>query len=482
MRVLYVNPMEGEVNPAIDTIAYGLQHSLDNAGIDVRMLVADFRDPDCPARTAAAIQAGIDARVDGIAFYALDPSEPAEAVAAARAAGIPVFTFVRPYFPVNVAVLYPNFNHGVLMAEWLSERLPTKSRVAIIGGPDTPDDAEEVAGLLYAFRRSGVTVANDPTDPTWCNLTDVTSGGEEVTIRVLAQHEPLHGLVPYNDETMLGAIAAFDKVGRPDDLSLISRNGSPPAVAEVGAGRLQGTWDLDASGIGTTLGDLIVRHLTVGSDGRIPRNQPGRADDPRRQRRDVAAVDRTDQRAVLHLRNRLVIGVAMRVLYINAMDYGANAGVDTIAHGLAHRLAQDGIEIRVIYTDFRQPDWREAQARAVRDGTKAGVDAIVVYVLDPDHPADAVAEARAAGIPVFSLERPHFAYDGCAVFPNFNHGAYMAEHLATLLPGGADVGLIGGPDVVDDIELLLGLQHGLRTAGLNVVNDPSTRATRTTPT
>ena len=52
MRVLYVNPMEGEVNPAIDAIAYGLQHSLDKAGIDVRMLVADFRDPHCAARTA----------------------------------------------------------------------------------------------------------------------------------------------------------------------------------------------------------------------------------------------------------------------------------------------------------------------------------------------------------------------------------------------------------------------------------------------
>ncbi len=165
MRVLYVNPMQGEVNPAIDAIAYGLQHSLDKAGIDVRMLLADFRDPQCAARTADAIHAGIDAGVDGIAYYALDPTEPAAAVAAARAAGIPVFTFVRPYFPVNSALLYPNFNHGVCMAEWLSERLAAGARVAIIGGPDTPDDAEEVAGLLYAFRRRGVEVANDPTDP-----------------------------------------------------------------------------------------------------------------------------------------------------------------------------------------------------------------------------------------------------------------------------------------------------------------------------
>ncbi len=162
----------------------------------------------------------------------------------------------------------------------------------------------------------------------------------------------------------------------------------------------------------------------------------------------------------------------MRALYVNAMDYGANAGVDAIAHGLAHRLAQDQIEMRVIYADFRQPRLAGPAGRAVRAGVAAGVDAIVVYVLDAANPAEAVAEARAAGIPVFTLERPHFAVDGCVVYPNFNHGTYMAEHLATLLPAGAEVGLIGGPDVVDDIELLLGIQHGLRSQGLTAVNDP----------
>jgi ABC-type sugar transport system substrate-binding protein len=263
LRALYVNPMEGEVNPAIDAIAYGLQHSLDQGGVDTRMLVADFRDPDCVAKTGDAIRAGVAAHVDAIAFYALDPAGPAEPVAEARAAGIPVFTFVRPFFPVNVAVLYPNFNHGVCMAEWLSDRMPRGGRVAVIGGPDTPDDAEEVAGLSYAFGRHGVTVVNDPTDRNWCNLTDVSSGGKEVTLRLLAEYPQLDGLVPYNDETMLGALEAFDEAGRPEGLRLISRNGSPEAVEEVRAGRLQGTWDLDASGIGTTLGDLVVRHLTV---------------------------------------------------------------------------------------------------------------------------------------------------------------------------------------------------------------------------
>src|SRR5262245_45455529 len=80
-------------------------------------------------------------------------------------------------------------------------------------------------------RCTRVEVANDPTDREWCNLTDVASGGEEVTIRLLERFTVLDALVPYNDETMLGALAAFDRVGRPEGLTLISRNGSPQNVA-----------------------------------------------------------------------------------------------------------------------------------------------------------------------------------------------------------------------------------------------------------
>jgi len=47
-------------------------------------------------------------------------------------------------------------------------------------------------------------------------------------------------------------------------MTIVCRNGSPAAVAVVRQGQIAGTWDLDASGIGTTLGELIVRHLQGG--------------------------------------------------------------------------------------------------------------------------------------------------------------------------------------------------------------------------
>ena len=75
-------------------------------------------------------------------------------------------------------------------------------------------------------------------------------------------------------------------------------------------------------------------------------------------------------------------------------------------------------------------------------------------------------------MPVVSLERPRFTVDASVVYPNFNHGVYMAEYLATLVPAGARVAVVGGPDVVDDIELLAGIRHGLEICGLARVNDP----------
>ena len=162
----------------------------------------------------------------------------------------------------------------------------------------------------------------------------------------------------------------------------------------------------------------------------------------------------------------------MRALYVSPMVYGANQAVDAISHGLEAELDAHGIEMRVAYADFDEPDWKEQADRAVRAGADAGYEAIVVWVIDPDVPADAVAYARAKGVRVVSFERPRYPVEASVVYPNFNQGVYMMEHLATLLPPGGRVAVVGGPDVIDDIELLAGIRHGLDSTGLVRVNDP----------
>ncbi len=262
LRVLYINPLALGGNPAIDAIAYGLQHTLHAAEIELHVSFADFTASDYRRQYEDAIAAGIAARVDAIVIYVITPSAFREPVAKARAAGIPVFTFVRPHYPVNASVIYPNFNQGVFMAEHLTSLLTKGSGVAVIGGPHSVDDAEEVAGVVLALHQSHCELLNDPTQSQYCNLTDIAGGAREPMLRLIAEFPRIDGLIPYNDETMHGALACLEEKGRAQETKIVCRNGSPDAVEAVRQGKIAGTWDLDASGIGTTLGEVIVRCLT----------------------------------------------------------------------------------------------------------------------------------------------------------------------------------------------------------------------------
>ena len=115
----------------------------------------------------------------------------------------------------------------------------------------------------------------------------------------------------------------------------------------------------------------------------------------------------------------------MRALYVNPMPYGANVGIDAIAQGLRHRLAQDGIEMPTLYADFRDPDCDKQTGAAIRAGVEAGVDAVVMYALTPERSADTVPDVRSAGMPVFSFTRPLYRVNGSVIYPNFNHGILM---------------------------------------------------------
>ena len=264
MRVLYVNVLPYGAHPGIDALAHGLDDRLRQAGIALRVLTADVRQADWAEKQTRAIQQGIDARVDGIVVYVLDPTQPAQAVAAARGRGIPVFTLERPRYAVNASLVYANFNHGVYMAEYLASLLPARAEVAVIGGPEVIDDIELVLGIVHGVQRSGLRLVNDPFTDRHRNREDVQAGGREAARRVLADFAHLDGLIPFNDETMLGTLEAIDEAGRAGEMKLVSRNGSPKAVEAVAAGRSQGTWDIEITAIGAAVGALVTRVLVGG--------------------------------------------------------------------------------------------------------------------------------------------------------------------------------------------------------------------------
>jgi ABC-type sugar transport system substrate-binding protein len=246
-------------NAAVDAICHGLESGLAGQKIELRVAYADFADGNWRALAGQAVRAGADAGYDAIVIWVIDPEVPAEAVAYARGSGVPVVSLERPRFAVDGSVVYPNFNHGVYMTEYLATLLPPGGRVAVVGGPDVVDDIELMAGLLHGLKICGLTRVNNPEDPRYKNTTDVASGGKEKTANLLADFRELDGLIPFNDETLLGAVAALREAGRLGEVAMVSRNGTPAAVELVRAGVHGGTWDIDPPGIGQTVAGLITR-------------------------------------------------------------------------------------------------------------------------------------------------------------------------------------------------------------------------------
>lgn len=259
MRVLYICPLKYGENPSIDAMTHAIDHTLAEAGLELRVGYADFRDDDWLQRTNTLIEEAVAAGVRAIVFYSIDVDEPAEAVAEARRQGVSVVAVERPRFPVDASLVYPNFNHGVYMAEYLASLLPAGAKVGIDGGPGTADDTELVLGFVHGLQVYGLDLVNDPMDERYRNTLDVRSGGYEKTKNLLADFSHLDGLIPYNDETALGAIDALRETGRLGEVKTVSRNGAPNAVRLVAEGVHHGTWDLHALGIGKQVGDLVVR-------------------------------------------------------------------------------------------------------------------------------------------------------------------------------------------------------------------------------
>ena len=259
MRALYVSPMPYGANAAVDAICHGLESRLAENGVELRVAYADFADPDWRAEAGRAVRAGADAGFDAIVIWVTDPATPADAVGYARGKGVPVVSFERPRFAVDASVVYPNFNQGTYMAEYLATLLPPGGRVAVVGGPDVVDDIELLLGIVHGLKASGLTRVNDPEDPRYKNTTDVASGGKEKTANLLADFGDLDGLVPFNDETMLGAVEALRDAGRLGEVKMVSRNGTPAAVQLVRDGIHHGTWDIDPIGIGQAVAGLAIR-------------------------------------------------------------------------------------------------------------------------------------------------------------------------------------------------------------------------------
>src|SRR5260370_37050723 len=84
----------------------------------------------------------------------------------------------------------------------------------------------------------------------------------------------------------------------------------------------------------------------------------------------------------------------MQVLYVSPMEYGANSSIEAMSHSLDHTLGQPGIELRVGYADFRVEGWQHRTEEFMRERVAAGLNALVLYTIEPAEHAATLPDAR----------------------------------------------------------------------------------------
>lgn len=260
-------------NPAFTALAQGINAPIMTAGGKlVRSFAQNASGQLDIAAMAQAFDRAITAKPAAITYFVLDNKALGPQARRAKAAGIPVFAFAgKPpsSVPVNGYLMDDNRGHGIVLGKTLATGLPKGAEWTVIAAAPTPNVETMLNGAEVAMKAAGMKYVGSRNSQR--NLTDIASGGQQVMQALIQKFPDLRGVVAFNDDTALGAIAAIKAAGKKPgkDILVVSRNGAPDAIAAVRRGELHATCDIGIPTLGITLGTAVRDHLT----GKKPYNR-----------------------------------------------------------------------------------------------------------------------------------------------------------------------------------------------------------------
>lgn len=251
-----------DANPLVQAIAQAMNDTITaNGGTMVRSFAINNTTGQLDLGVQSdAVTRAVSSKPAAIAYFVIDPKSPKPQVSRAQAAGIPVFAvFGKPAgFNVNAYINLADEQQGYLAAKYLASNLPKGAKVAIIGGPPTPNVTAELVGANKALAEAGVTIVGNVRQQQ--NLTDNSAGGQTIMQGILQRFPDVQGIFAYNDDSALGAIAAAKAANK--QIKFTARNGSTAGVAAVKAGTLLATCDIDPIALGHEVGQAIVDQIS----------------------------------------------------------------------------------------------------------------------------------------------------------------------------------------------------------------------------
>jgi ribose transport system substrate-binding protein len=177
-------------------------------------------------------------KVDAIIVCPCDSRSIGTSIAAANAAGVPVFTADIAVLAggVNVAchVASDNVAGGRLAARAVAEALGGRGEVAIIDHPEVESVIQRVAGFEAELAEQ------HPDVKIVAKLTG--RGMKDTAFRtaedILQAHPGVNAIFGINDDSALGALAAVEKAGKAGQVLIVGFDAVPEARQAIAAGKI----------------------------------------------------------------------------------------------------------------------------------------------------------------------------------------------------------------------------------------------------
>ncbi|MBX3600297.1 MAG: sugar ABC transporter substrate-binding protein [Rubrivivax sp.] len=242
-------------NPAYAAARLGAERAAAMFGAEVRHYVP--ATPDDPEQQSALVHEALATKPDAFVFTPVHPTRVNDAIAAIRAAGVPIFGFVNR-MDDGVAESYVGASDARLAADiagYLFRHLRGRGRVAIVEGPaDSISSQERVAAFeAAAGRNPGITIVARS-----CGAYQ-RAPAREAFAAVLAAQPQVDAVLAANDIMAVGVLDALQAAGR--EAAVVGVNAIPEAIAAILAGRMLATADFNAMQMCFLATECAIRSL-----------------------------------------------------------------------------------------------------------------------------------------------------------------------------------------------------------------------------
>jgi ABC-type sugar transport system substrate-binding protein len=208
----------------------------ESVGFVIKELNSDYN----PEQELANVQDAISAGADAIAVITAGAAGSAESIAAANAAGVPIFFIagrpeLKPGTDLNGHVTDNFVIMGYLLGKWVAENHPDAKVINIPGFLGQGPAEGEIVGFDLALTEAGMAPAKLTKSSEWQRTLAIPIAQD-----LIASGEEFDVVFCCNEETYFGVKQVFDELGVTDKV-LVSCNGKDDAWPDLISGDLAAT-------------------------------------------------------------------------------------------------------------------------------------------------------------------------------------------------------------------------------------------------